>query len=349
MARRAGIVVLGVLALLIVAASTNAIVVWRQVNGVVYDPFVLGGVYGWIAGVVAFASMADLVGRDARSRRIGAVALLVSLSLALVLGPIWTPGEGLLATWPRALAEEMLAWSAFTGAAALVVAHRGEARVSRLALAGLAAFALAAAPAALVEGTQLRGGDVTRYGLLLDVANSWPHGLVAWLSGLALASALAWRALRGEGLAPAPERGAFAPRGSWAAGASLLVLSWMLGGNFLFLPLWPFPLALLALPALLDARRAWLPAVLIVAVLSAGLLHVPACEVEATPAPPLAPPGTTPTPQYATPRLLEVAARGPLWSGFSGPSITCGVETLAAATLWATLLAAVAAWRGPRR
>ncbi|HWH09380.1 MAG TPA: hypothetical protein VNX21_09280, partial [Candidatus Thermoplasmatota archaeon] len=132
-------------------------------------------------------------------------------------------------------------------------------------------------------------------------------------AGLAAALGLAAYALLAR---PAPAVRGLSRRARLAvvgAGAALLLLSFLLGGQLLvFFPLWPLALAALVVPALARWRAAPGAAALVLGVLAAGALPLGTCSFASWSD--AVPPGGQPPPRDAPVQLHEVGTRGPFWS-----------------------------------
>lgn len=120
-----------------------------------------------------------------------------------------------------------------------------------------------------------------------------------------------------------------------AIGVALLAASWLLGGHFAFVPIWPLGPALVLAAGLAAARgsRAIVAALALVALI--GAAPAGTCTQEGwsdTGA-------TSSAPERVS--LVEVGSIGPHWAsgdGFGGVHVRCGPATLALGAVWMAAL-----------
>lgn len=177
------------------------------------------------------------------------------------------------------------------------------------------------------------------------------HGALALMSGVALILGIALLALVGRSIPSAPLTRR-ARIGLALGGTTLLALSWLLGGNLLFLPLWPLAIALLVVPPLAAWRTAAAGAALVGAVALAGLVPIGTCTYD--PWSDAEIPGRAADadarPELAT--LGEAGVHGPSWSsgdGFGGYAVACPGHVVALGGAWDVALVAAAIFAAVRR
>lgn len=267
----------------------------------------LAGVFFLALFVGAGTGIALAVGLARAGRRERVV--LVATALALLIP------SGLWGGRPFAA----LAWLTLAPAFALLVA-RPQRVATPLAVGGLlATFALSVART-LVEPSRPFDSE----------ADAWELATLA--AGLAAsAGVVAYAALARS---PTARPSARASAAMLAASVALLALSWVLGGHFAFVPLWPLAPAL-ALAGGLAARPARGVAAALVVVALVGLAPGGTCEQEGW-----SDTGeTTSAPERVS--LVEAGSIGPRWAsgdGFGGVHVRCGPDTLALGAAWMAAL-----------
>lgn len=244
------------------------------------------------------------------------------------------------------------AWAAVGLAAALAFAFVQEGPVGFLQGLGLtmpAAVLLARpmpAPTAMAVA-----GLLGRFALLAalqrDRGPYRPPGLLELAAGYGTALLLAGAFLAYAVLArPSDERRPSGRRGAVAAvlgGAILLALSFLVGGHWMFLPLWPLPVALVAFPALAARREAPHAALAALGVLAAGMLPLATCAVD--PWSDAVIPGVDERADARPERVLlaTLGGSGASWAtggGFTGERVECPAWAAGAGVAWDVALVA---------